>query len=178
MSRKQQEINQERGKRLSVIIKESIKEKGRNKIFAEKFGYTKEHISQILGGNRNLTEDFAARIITEYPKYRIEWLMGYDDFKTQADVVSHVINQAQSEQDMMFSALLLLGTLNGYSISSPKVYNGMSAEQAIGEIKAGYSINKDGKTIRLSIEEMNAFENLIVKQVGLQIDYLMNQKEE
>ena len=92
-------------------------------------------------------------------------------------MISHVITQAQTEQDMMFSALLLLATLNGFSISAPEVSNGMCAERAIDALKTGYSINKDGKTIRLSIEEMNAFENLITKQVGLQIEYLMNQKE-
>lgn len=79
MSRKKVEINPIRGERLKMLLIENGVDQ---KELANKIGYTKEHISYIINGRRNLTEDAAQAIIKQFPGTRIEWLMGYDDFKT------------------------------------------------------------------------------------------------
>lgn len=90
MSRKREIINPIRGERLRIIIKEvEGTKKGRNMRFAEKFNYTPEHISQILRGNKNLPEHFAREIVAAYPLYRIEWLLGVDDYKTLDELKKH-----------------------------------------------------------------------------------------
>lgn len=79
MSRKRVEVNPIRGERLKMLLIENGVDQ---KELADKIGYTKEHISYIINGRRNLTEDAAQAIIKQFPGTRIEWLMGYDDFKT------------------------------------------------------------------------------------------------
>lgn len=79
MSRKKVEINPIRGERLKMLLIENGIDQ---KELADKINYSKEHISYIINGRRNLTEDAAQAIIKLFPGTRIEWLMGYDDFKT------------------------------------------------------------------------------------------------
>ena len=70
---------------------------------ADKIGYTKEHISYIINGRRNLTEEAAQAVVKQFPDTRIEWLMGYDDFKTQLQsslfpVVKSIISTKNRER--------------------------------------------------------------------------------
>lgn len=80
MSRKRVEVNPIRGKRLKMLLTENGIDQQE---LADKIGYTKEHISYIINGRRNLTEEAAQAVVKQFPDTRIEWLMGYDDFKTQ-----------------------------------------------------------------------------------------------
>lgn len=80
MSRKRVDVNPIRGERLKILLTENGIDQ---KELADKIGYTKEHISYIINGRRNLTEEAARAIIKQFPGTRIEWLMGYDDFRTQ-----------------------------------------------------------------------------------------------
>lgn len=80
MSRKRVEVNPIRGKRLKMLLTENGIDQQE---LADKIGYTKEHISYIINGRRNLTEEAAQAVVKQFPGTRIEWLMGYDDFKTQ-----------------------------------------------------------------------------------------------
>lgn len=80
MARKRAEINPIRGERLrSLLEKHSMEQQE----LAIKIGYTKEHISYIINGKRNLTEDAAERIVEMFPETRIEWLLGYDNYETE-----------------------------------------------------------------------------------------------
>lgn len=82
MGRKMTAINADRGQRLKILLAESGM---RQDELADKIGYTKEHISYIVNGKRNLTEDAARAIIRLFPETRIEWLMGYDDCRTEKE---------------------------------------------------------------------------------------------
>ena len=79
MGRKKVEINTIRGDRLNKLL---AKNGMSQKDLAETIGYTKEHISYIVNGRRNLTDDAAQAIVKLFPPTRFEWLMGYDDFET------------------------------------------------------------------------------------------------
>ncbi len=175
MGRSSVEINPKRGKRMQIIIKES----GESNIsFANKFGYTPEHISQIIIGKRRLTDDFAAKIIAEYPKYRIEWLLCIDDYKDNTELLLRPLAVAAQEHSSLFSSLSVLAQINGFSILPPRISpDDTCADEIINALKDGYTIKKGEQAITLSLEEENALENLISDYVGLQLHYLFKQKE-
>lgn len=106
MEKKSTKINTIRGERLKILLSE----KGiSQKDLAEKIGYTKEHVSYIVNGRRNLTADAAELIVKLFSPVRFEWLMGYDDFKTNADFESAPLKKMISEicdKRILFSALL------------------------------------------------------------------------
>lgn len=82
MSRKPVKLNTLPGERLKRLISENGYTQ---KEFAEKMGYTAQHLSLIVTGKRNLTDEAAQRVIEIFPHVRIEWLKGYDDDRTQED---------------------------------------------------------------------------------------------
>lgn len=174
MGRSKVEINPIRGKRLQTIIKES----GESNIsFAKRFGYSAEHISQIIIGKRRLTDAFVERIIAEYPKYRIEWLLGIDNFKTSTELVLRPLAEAAQEHDTMFLSLSALALINDYTILPPQIPpHGACVEEVFDSIKTGYTVKKGDRRINLSLEEEEALENLISDFVGLQLDYLFRRK--
>lgn len=79
---KTKQINPLRGERVKILLSEHCMTQ---KELAEKIGYAPEHLSFIVNGRRNLTEDAAHAISKLFPGIRFEWLMGFDDFKTERD---------------------------------------------------------------------------------------------
>ena len=174
MGRSKVEINPIRGKRLQTIIKES----GESNIsFAKRFGYSAEHISQIIIGKRRLTDAFVERIIAEYPKYRIEWLLGIDDYKTESERLLLPLAMEAVEHDTLFLSLSALSQLNDFTILRPRIPpNDASVEEIHSSIVNGFTVTKGGKSISLSFKEMDALEKLIADFVRLQLDFLFKQK--
>lgn len=83
MPKKPFKINRECGERLKILL---IERGMTQKALAARFGYEPQHISNIVRGNRRLTEDFADRLTREvFPDVRSEWLLCRDDFKTEAE---------------------------------------------------------------------------------------------
>ena len=68
-------------------VKELIKDCGmQQKNFAKKLGYTPEYISVLVTGKKALPANVAHEIIEKmFPHIRFEWLMGWDDHKTEKD---------------------------------------------------------------------------------------------
>lgn len=79
---KAKQINRLRGERVKSLLSEHGMTQ---KELAEKIGYVPEHLSFIVNGRRNLTEEAAHAISALFPGVRFEWLMGFDDFKTERD---------------------------------------------------------------------------------------------
>lgn len=73
------EINPNTGIRLKELIKDLKMTQGE---FGERIGLESQQISCIVRGVRRLTEDNARRIAELFPPVRMEWLMGWDDYKT------------------------------------------------------------------------------------------------
>lgn len=151
MARKKGEVNTIRGERLGKLLSwYGIDQKD----FAEGIGYTKEHISYIINGHRNLTIDAAERIVKMFPDIRIEWLMGYDDYPTRLDVDAAPLVHEMDVRKGSRGAMQILAKLAGYEIStragdSAKCYrvvinsDGYSKEP----MNLVYIISKGGKEI-------------------------------
>lgn len=74
-------INPISGKRLKDVLKENHKTQ---REIAKELNYVEQHISAIIHGRKNLTPETAKEISRILP-VRFEYLMGYDDYKTEKD---------------------------------------------------------------------------------------------
>lgn len=139
MGRKKGEINKIRGERLRQLLSErGIDQKD----LADKIGYTAEHISYVVNGKRNLTEDAARSIVNLFPPTRFEWLMGYDDYMTMSDLISHHTGNKSDRIDLVFKLL----ELHGYAINDITSEMPTHAEDGMEWKETTYSFAKNGRT--------------------------------
>lgn len=80
--KKTDSINPKCGKRVKELLKESKKTQ---KWLADQLGITEVHLSNIVRGEKRLTEKKALEIVELFPAYRFEWLMGIDDYPTDKE---------------------------------------------------------------------------------------------
>jgi len=148
MSRKKEEVNPASGLRLKSLL---VANGTTQKDFAAKFGYTEQHISQIIKGKRRLTSEMAHRVAEEFC-CRYEWLMGYDDFKTLNERM-HAISEAGYDTRQLIMKIL---KLHKYEIGTERVvcqklYKDkpfffpaeMSLEQVFNYLKQGGEFDQD-----------------------------------
>lgn len=83
MSKRKTDINPIRAERLKKLIDE---EGLTQTAFAKKMHYSQQLISGIITEKTALTERTAREIIDAHPRYRIEWLLGFDDNMTDMEV--------------------------------------------------------------------------------------------
>lgn len=91
MGRKKKEINPVCGHNLKVLLSDN---KMTQKDLAAELNYTEQHMSLIVKGRRCLTEETARKIAAMFPGTRYEWLMGYDNFRTDMEkALSSVVDE-------------------------------------------------------------------------------------
>lgn len=115
MGRKRTEINKLRGERLKKLLKERGVEQ---QALADMVGYSVEHISYIINGKRNLTEDAARRIVELFPGTRIGWLLGYEDHETDSDRISYIIGRNHNRRELLCNLI----SLHGYTVSKSDLH--------------------------------------------------------
>ena len=177
MSRPKKEINAKRCERLKQIISETgIKQ---NQLAVET-GISQQSISAMVQGKANVTQTTAEIIVDRFPQYSIEWLLGFPDFKNNAEKCRSIISQAQHEGDLLLSGLSAFAQLNDYQIKlcSPPVsaHGKIAVEDVLKAVRDGYTISHNHVSIQLSLEEMNAFENEVCDFVELQLKHLFKRK--
>ncbi len=112
MGRPKKEINEKRCENFKILLQE-VKKKDRTntqKRIGERIYLSETTISDIANKRADLTESNAESIIHLFPEYRLEWLLGYDDYKTIADKeageAAYFINKGafeiQQREAMMF----------------------------------------------------------------------------
>lgn len=175
MSRKRKEINPLRAERLKTIIR---KEKEKDKKFtqsefAKRVGFSQQNISRIINLQNSLTEEAAQRIVSVFPGYRIAWLLGYDDYMTEAERFSDMIRTANEEGDLLHNGFMSFAMLSGFKIDVAPVTDGTTAEKALQSIKEYCTISRDGRSVTFSISELNAFENELCDYIEFRLLHLM-----
>lgn len=77
MPRSKVKINPERGKRLKMLIEMYGIDQN---TLAERINYSPEHISYVINGKRNLTENMASVIVQQIDsRINKQWLLGYGE---------------------------------------------------------------------------------------------------
>ncbi len=146
----------------------------------EKLAMSQQAISRILN-SKKVSEGTIIRIVEAFPNYRKQWLLGYDDIPTVEEWALRMnqsilhLNTAQNEGEVLFHALSALASLNGFVVNSQS-FSG-EPEDVVHALYTAYSIEKDGKVINLSVDEMNLLENEINDFAKSRIDYLFRWKE-
>ena len=102
MSRKKTEINPIRAER----VKKLIEREGISQIdFANRIFQTQQNVSRIINLKTALTEETAQDIVSAFPEYRIEWLLGYDDAMTYYDWADNIQNMKDLVADSMWGII-------------------------------------------------------------------------
>ena len=162
MSRKRTEINPKRAERLKTLIDHEKDLHGGDfsqTAFAKSIHMTQQNVSRSIQMRQGLTEETARHIIEQYPDYRIEWLLGYDDYMTTADYLLAVTAQCQAEEQVMNTAFFGLARLSGFSMELNRKYYDNSLEGLFQTIKSAVTFSRDGKSVTLSLADINEIEN-------------------
>ncbi len=164
MSRKRTEIDPKRAERLKILIdheKELRNGKFSQTQFAKSIHMTQQNVSRIIQMHQALNEQTAKDIIEQYPKYRVEWLLGYDDYMTPADYLLAVTAQCQEEEQVMNTAFFGLARLCGFSMELNRKYydNSLDLDGLFQTIKSTITFSRDGMSVTLSLAEINEIEN-------------------
>lgn len=170
MSRKKTEINPERAERVKKIIEwEKISQTD----FADRIHQSQQNVSRIVNLKNALTEETAQEIIKVFPRYRIEWLLGYDDYPTFADQLNGFVNKTNHEGNLLFTGFASFAQLNGYKVEISPIVGNKSLDVIFHNMKEFCTISRDGKSITLSLAELNSFENELREYVELRLKYMM-----
>lgn len=102
MSRRKTEINPIRAER----VKKLIEREGISQIdFANRIFQTQQNVSRIINLKTALTEETAQDIVSAFPEYRIEWLLGYDDSMTDYEWADNIQNMKDLVADSMWGII-------------------------------------------------------------------------
>ena len=160
MSRKKTEINPIRAERVKKLIE---REKISQVDFASRIFQTQQNVSRILNLKTALTEETACDIVTAFPEYRIEWLLGYDDSMTDYEWADNVQNMKDLVADSMWG--IIEKSLNKEGKSLKFVHRSGQHVDSSQRLRADcyYSVvDRDGNELkRLTALEMVQFEEKI-----------------
>lgn len=115
---------------------------------------------------RNLTYDDAKRISELFnttPQYILDG--GYEN---NAEMLQHLICETEAEADLLHVAFRSLSTLAGYNVQRIGYRDG-TLETIISSLYDYAEIEHNGKTLTLSIEQLNELENIIYEHAEITI---------
>ena len=170
MSRKKTEINPIRAERVKKIIEtEGISQVD----FAKRIFQTQQNVSRILNLKTALTEETAQTIVSAFPKYRIEWLLGYDDAMTTGEQFSNAIQTMNEEGELLHRGFFSFAKLSGFQIDVAPIRGNGSLEETFQNMKEDCTITRDGKSVTFSLSELNAFENELCDYIEFRLLHMM-----
>jgi len=162
MGRPRVEIKPIRGKRLKQICEE---QGITQQVLSSKIYISQQAISNMVTGQANVTEVTARKVIeyvsNEYHyDYRFEWLMGYDDYKTEEDK-KHQEFKKQYFKWKSISDLHRTG-FNSFALS---------CGFEVDELDSGeWVLKKGNQSKQLTIEQLINLEN----EIGNFVEYRLN----
>ena len=168
MSRKKTEMNPQRAENLKKLIeREDITQAE----LAERIHMTQQNISRIVQMRQPLTEETAKEIIQAFPGYRIEWLLGYDDYPTTGDQFRAVLQIGREENNLLHTGLFSFLQLSDFRIDLAE--SASDIQSVIDNVKQCCTISRDGKSVKFSMQELNAFENEIFDYIVFRLDHMI-----
>lgn len=185
MPKRKTGINTIRGERLREVLSDH---KMDQKELAEKIGYTKEHISYIINGKRNLTPEAAEAIVKIFPDIRIGWLLGIEDCKTDFDIIGAKMSEKVENLEATETLLKFSIKYSGYGIDWPENDNGVRKidETGIHPIESvsveefDKAVNrflvKDGMRITITNGDVNDFNSELLRYAIYLLEGLISKK--
>lgn len=174
MARKRVEINKVCGERLRSLLK---KYKMNQQELADEIGYTKEHISFVINGKRNLTPEAAEAIVEIFPDTRIGWLLGYEDYETDTDLLNVIVKENLDTALAIEELLLFAAKYLGYQTETTLVIEpGMFQNYNPNEIQ-GYLI-KDNTHIAITSDDVDFLVNEVARSAVFILEGLIHKKND
>ena len=179
MGRKRTEIKPLQGERLKQLLQEQkITAIELSRMLADNYSaLSQQTISSIINGKAALTTERARDIISLFPLYRVEWLLGECDGAFKFDN-----SDKKYSCQMLDAGLDCLSRSLGYTIEPATPRPDFSADESdkmveymqyqAAKYDAGYNITKGGKTVNISVAELRELK----RDVSLYIDFLLSKK--
>ena len=185
MAKRRAEINPIRGKRLRQVLSEH---KMDQRELAEKIGYTKEHISYIINGKRNLTPEAAEAIVKIFPDIRLGRLLGIEDCERDSDVIEAKMSEKIMNLEATETLLKFSIKYSGYNIDWPESGNGVYTIDEIGihsvesaeefDREVNRFLVKDGRRITITNGDVNNFNSELLRYAIYLLEGLISQKND
>ena len=177
MPRKRVEPNPLSGERIKKLLNghKVDGKRATQEWLAEELNFTSVYLSDIVRGKKRLPPELAIKIAKLFPPTRIEWLLGEDDFQTEAMRFMDEMAVIRHEGNLLYTGLCAFAELTDYKIT-PLAMNAGSFEEFFDAVKAAYRITDGTQSVTLSLEEMNQFENEVCDFVELKLKHLFKQK--
>lgn len=170
MARKKEEINPICGHNLKVLLSDN---KMTQKELASKLNYTEQHLSLIITGNRRLTVEAARNIANLFPGTRYEWLMGYDEYRTDDDKISAKMDRGFFRAKIRLCFMRYFFGISGYEVKFIRENKKTLSENDY------YGVFQNDKEIaRLTTREYQNLQDEITHFALYQIDRLLNGRQE
>ena len=164
-------------------IKIMIKELGMNQTeFSDSIHMSPENLSRIVNGKHRFTDEAAEQIISNHKKYRLEWLLGYDDYKTEEEMIEATENFLRECVDMRnktADAVWCLLEHNLRKCGEHLIFHHPSGRHfdSFERHTSGcyYTIEDSQGNVkkRLSAEEMDKLEQKIIRICEILVDDIM-----
>lgn len=147
MSRPKTPINPKRAERVKTMIdRENISQSE----FADRVHLTQQAISRIINMKTALIEATARDMIEAFPGYRLEWLLGLDDYMTESDLFDAYIARIDKEHDTNVYIVRQLAALHGVDVT---LYTaGML--HANGKVEDDYIVRRDGRQTTITYSDL------------------------
>ena len=164
------------GQRLKALLKEAH---CYQKELAQFLNFSPNHISLIVAGKRKLTAETARKIIAKYsPDTRHEWLLGWDDFRTEkeaqeyATLIGPVINTLWEEDDAAEAFLKALG----YTWEQPNPHRGGNGEFELSG-KNDYCFSYNNKPVfQCSRDDIDGIKDEIIEFAKFKVGMLRKKR--
>ena len=184
MAKPSEELNKKRGERVKELLilwnqdHPDEKKKTQAKL-AEDIGMNPIILNDKIRGRRTLTED-DARKIANILGYRFEYIMCFDDYRYNSEQFFLAMQKAEHEAEYLHAGLVCFASLSGYQVTIPsrEELSNRNIEEILAKIRTGFTIEKDGSKISLSIDEMNRFENHLCDVIENELKFLFYMKGE
>lgn len=122
--------------------------------FAEVVKIPQQAVSEMIRGKRTVTEESARRIHDCFPQYRLQWLMGYDEYMTTEDVWAQIgegMKRFSAQRQAFYQGVTLLASACGYAIDGNTVsHGGVSVTLSQAEREQLFNEIRDMAALRLS----------------------------
>ena len=125
--------------------------------FEEQPGIPQQAISRYERNGSPLKLEDAKKAIAAFPDYRLDWLLGKDDFMTYLEKNNDVIRNARREGALLDGGFRLLAEVAGFSIEDSIM--GTEIEDVVAHVKEGMLVSRGDLSARLNIDHLNRIEN-------------------